>query len=284
MIKERVKRKEKKQAGQIALVVLAVMAVTLTIGLSLSRRVLTDIQVSEQEEESAKAFSAAEAGIEEALRRLKAGEDLAGIGDYLETQLGEGLEIDVSTASLTGGERFRYPRTLNPGEAVIIWLVGHNSDGTLNEGESYDGGQITLCWDNDDAALEAILFYRSDVGDDLISHYGYDPDPERRDNNGLAEVSGSCPEFDHGQTIDLPEGTPLFLVLKPLYQTSQVGVASPSGSSLPSQGYEIIATGQADIGSSRTVSRKIKVFRGWNTLPAAFFSAISAGGSISGGM
>jgi len=57
----------KKNSGQITLIALLVMVVLLTIGLAVVSRSVTDIRISKETEESARAFSAAEAGIEEAL-------------------------------------------------------------------------------------------------------------------------------------------------------------------------------------------------------------------------
>ncbi|MFC1627384.1 PilX N-terminal domain-containing pilus assembly protein [Patescibacteria group bacterium] len=57
-------------SGQAALVVLLVMAVTLGFGLSIISQSTTDVRISSQEQESSRAFNAAEAGIEEALQDL----------------------------------------------------------------------------------------------------------------------------------------------------------------------------------------------------------------------
>ncbi|MFH0863897.1 MAG: PilX N-terminal domain-containing pilus assembly protein, partial [Candidatus Gottesmanbacteria bacterium] len=57
-----------KQNGQILLIVLLVMVVGLTMGLSLATRSATDVKISSQLEHSSRAFAAAEAGIEAALK------------------------------------------------------------------------------------------------------------------------------------------------------------------------------------------------------------------------
>ena len=54
----------KYQKGQILLLVVLVMTIALTIGLSLATRTITDIRTTTEEENSQRAFSAAEAGIE----------------------------------------------------------------------------------------------------------------------------------------------------------------------------------------------------------------------------
>lgn len=60
-----------KNRGQMILVILLVMAVGLTIGLSVASRSITDVNFSTKIEDSSRAFSAAESGIEEALRDRK---------------------------------------------------------------------------------------------------------------------------------------------------------------------------------------------------------------------
>jgi hypothetical protein len=56
-----------KQSGQILLVVVLTMIVALTVGLSIAARVVTELRLSRQNEESQRAFQAAEAGIQQTL-------------------------------------------------------------------------------------------------------------------------------------------------------------------------------------------------------------------------
>src|SRR3989339_1641784 len=58
----------RRQAGQVILILILVMAVALAIGISVIQRSLSDISTSSKVEQSSRAFSAAEAGIEKALR------------------------------------------------------------------------------------------------------------------------------------------------------------------------------------------------------------------------
>ncbi len=56
-----------KESGQILLVVVLTMIVALTVGLSIAARVVTELKLSKQNEESQRAFQAAEAGIQQSL-------------------------------------------------------------------------------------------------------------------------------------------------------------------------------------------------------------------------
>jgi Tfp pilus assembly protein PilX len=55
------------QNGQALLIVLLGMAVVLTLVLSIVSRSVTDVSITKRDEESLRAFSAAEAGVEQAL-------------------------------------------------------------------------------------------------------------------------------------------------------------------------------------------------------------------------
>src|SRR5204863_1532604 len=57
-----------KMRGQVLLILLLVMTVGLAIGLSIIQRSLSDVSTASKIEQSSRAFSAAEAGIERALK------------------------------------------------------------------------------------------------------------------------------------------------------------------------------------------------------------------------
>jgi len=74
-------RQELIKKGQAALIVLLVVAVALGFGLSTISRSTTELKISKQEQEASRAFNAAEAGIEEALRTLISGDIDIGEGE-----------------------------------------------------------------------------------------------------------------------------------------------------------------------------------------------------------
>jgi hypothetical protein len=268
----------KVQKGQISLIVLTVMAVALTLGLSMSRRSVTDVSISEKEQESAKAFSAAEAGIEEALRQLNQGSTTV---DIQGSDLGVG-NVDVDITELGGSDSYVYPQEyVRSGESAIIWLVNHNSDGTVDlSTEGYTGSDIEVCWGNN-AALEVTYFYQSGGSYD-IQRWTFDNDTDRRLNNNFTDPTGSgCSTTDSDLTVSHNvslQGTPLFLVLKPFYYQTPLGV---EGDTLPSQGYEIYSTAQVEESSEdENISRRIRVFRGWDILPDSLFNVLFSGTGI----
>ncbi|MDP2632311.1 MAG: hypothetical protein Q8P25_01150, partial [Candidatus Curtissbacteria bacterium] len=60
----------KRRSGQILILVLLVVVVALAVGLSVASRNITNIRTSTQTEQSQRAFSAAEGGVEDVLSRL----------------------------------------------------------------------------------------------------------------------------------------------------------------------------------------------------------------------
>ncbi len=57
----------KNQSGQVVIILLMLMLVALSVGLAVTQKSITDVTTSTQTEQSSRAFSAAEAGIEKAL-------------------------------------------------------------------------------------------------------------------------------------------------------------------------------------------------------------------------
>ncbi len=130
-----------KQSGQIALIGLLVLMVATTIGLSLIARSTTDVSVTRNVEESNRAFSAAEAGIEEGLK--------TGTGGNVTIDPTLGVKYNVAVNTVGGGDQpFAFPQPTLKEDTETLWLVGHNLDGTINETRVYAAPTIDVCWGN----------------------------------------------------------------------------------------------------------------------------------------
>ena len=68
------------QNGQILLIVVLSMVVALSVSLSIASRTISNLRISKQSEESQRAFQAAEAGLERAVRQVSTGGDAVGNG------------------------------------------------------------------------------------------------------------------------------------------------------------------------------------------------------------
>ncbi|MBN1168786.1 hypothetical protein JXA63_02750 [Candidatus Woesebacteria bacterium] len=211
-IKNISKNKNIVQSGQALLIVLLVMAVALTVVMSSVSRSVTDISVSEVEKDSSRAFSAAEAGIEEALLNPPP------VSIEKTYPYGDGVEARVipEPKAIEGGN-YRYPEKLENGEEAIIWFIDHDPDNdhkfTCDTGKCAHVNHFDkLCWGlEDDYANEGeypavqLTFYYDytggtpywmqaghlgDFSNVKIATVGFDPNSTRRGTNGFTGVEG----------------------------------------------------------------------------------------------
>lgn len=291
--------KLKRQAGQALLLVVLSLAIVLTIILSILSRSVTDIAVTSRSEESMRAFSAAEAGVEQA---LVIGADVGGaIGDS---------NFSAKVSGFAQGDKdFANPAGALAGESVLFWFVAHNQ--TTGDVECtasnpcFTGSKFKVCWGESGSigsttpAIEVSVFYDAtpgSVGTTRIARATYDPNIGRRAlNNFLEPIGGACTaggeNFPFSQLIDLTTlGVPAgsysvqnglqFVKVRLFYNTDVtqpvgIDVNQTGNTLLPSQGVRIQSTGQA--GES---NRKIDVFQGFGEPPPIFDSAVFSPGGL----
>ncbi len=267
----------KKNSGQIVLIILLIMAVGLTIGLAVVSRSVTDIRISRQEEESARVFSVAEAGIEEALK--------TGAAVVLpEGVIAEGITATVEKKTLGGGKEFVFPNAIQVGDAQTVWLVEHDAGGNLIETPYYTASSLDVCWEDTDpeTAVEVTIFYK-DGGVYKIARGAYDAETISRGNSFDLPDGGSCAGLGRKKTINwadfdinLDSNTfLLFLRLRPLYNQAKIGVVSSVN--LPSQGtcYESTATAPES-----GITRKVQQCQFYKTPPAIFDYVLYSEGDL----
>ena len=175
----------KYQKGQILLLVVLVMTIALTIGLSLATRTITDIRTTTEEENSQRAFSAAEAGIEKALL-----ESSGATGSFVNN-----TSFQTSIATVSG-----ITLPLNNGnpilkdEAADVWFSvypGYTSPWT---------GDITIYWGNSSDTCNSdetintmaalyIVFINGTKTNPQVAHFPVDPCPARASVNHFEAAS-----------------------------------------------------------------------------------------------
>ena len=252
------------QSGQALLIIVLVMFVGLTISLSLLFRTTTDIKLSRQFEESSRAFSAAEAGIEEGLRDLT----VSSGSEEIETNISYNF---ISQEASQGSGPFSLGK-LEKQNAGTVWLAKQD------ESSPYSGSEILLCWkqaDGSTPSIEAIILYKNSSNEYKVARGFYQP-------AGIVDGSGECGDPDDSVysqkvNISLPSGgeTLLVLRLKPVGDDAFVVVDPPGSNSLPSQGNEVISTGKV----GDTV-RKIKVVKSYPSWPEIFDYVLFSGGNL----
>ncbi len=259
-------------SGQALLFVLLGMAVVLTVVISVVSTSIVDVSVTETEEESFKAFSAAEAGIE---NFLSSGITSGGLSE-------SGASFNVESSDLASGNVIDFGDigSYRAGDVATVWFVSHQDDESFNMTCSggkpcFNGSVFDLCWGsdpNDKPAVELLVFYgnRSQVfsgnfSSVRVKRYVFDPVAGR--SEGFASVGGGCLGYNHSASIsDLPSGL-LFARVRFLYNTAPQSFAVQAASMFPSQGRII-----SSLGTAGQASRRVEMIEMYRE-PASFLDA-----------
>lgn len=168
----------KNKKGQIVIVLLLTMLVALAIGLTITQRSITDIATSTQTEQSSRAFSAAEAGIEKA---LKAGDLPLNIPSF---DLGNQSKAEVKVAdSLPRPKQALEFPPIGKDQVAQFWLANINQPFapyyTQNKVDVYFGNVPAS---SSVPAAEINLIYRDSAGIYKSVKKFVDPDSSRSGN------------------------------------------------------------------------------------------------------
>jgi len=290
------------QKGQILIVFLLVLVVGLAIALSIASRSVTDVRQTTTSDESNRAYFAAEAGIDEALKRIEDNTVIIGTPQKLDlTQTNRSLaDVTVKNLSIDGGVVFEYPTFVEKDDVAQINLMSDFNniatagvtDPLTNKGVTRND---TLEFYFDDAAIEvSIVTCEAASGACTISG----PTPSKFNIYKMvfdpSSISGGtfCTDSSFGGPVTTNQGrqvnynrkvrlqlnsnfnctgndlvpinqNPVLARVRALYRGTKLGVSSPH---LPNQGYEIESLGKVGSG----VARKLKVYRLYPALPAIF--------------
>lgn len=250
------------ESGQILLITLLVLSVAMTISLGLIGRTTTDVNITNQLEESSKAFHAAEAGIEAALLS----------GSVIPVILSGDASYTVTKQSIGGAAGvYTLPHVTLKGNTETIWLVTHNTDGTINESQHYEDSNtaIGVCWSRGIAipAIVASIVYKEgsgvDAGTFKVARGAFDPDNTRRSSNefGSATTGSGCGlpnnysitiNFSSDFGID-SDDIPYMLRVRPVYGDTTISVMPLGAATLPIQAYQYDVVGKTGSGVTRKV-------------------------------
>lgn len=284
-------------SGQALLIVLLAMSVVMTVVLSVVSRSITDISVTTYEEESQRAFDAAEAGIEETL--------ISGLAPADEINIGDASFKVKQDYPTPVDDQFKYPPDLFSGESATFWFVSQDDLGNLTcDGKPcFDGGAIkNIGWGKSGSpetpAVEISIFYDdtltaaftipNDLSNVKILRYALDPLEPARGNNfdpskGSCKIAGHKFPYSTGNINLVPvlgdpcaknPGCILMVKVRMFYNSSDPQPVAIN-SNLPSQGKSIKSTGMA--GES---TRKIEVFQSYPETPFVFDAAVFSPGGL----
>ncbi|MFH1601424.1 MAG: hypothetical protein ABIB61_00520 [Candidatus Shapirobacteria bacterium] len=264
--------KNDRQRGQATIIILTMMVAAAGVALFLTRGVQIDLQITKVQEESARAFSAAEAGIESALYDWQPGATTI--------PLQTGTVTTVSSNLGEGETSFVLPGIVRAGDFGVVWLAAHDEDGQIDETGYYNSPvqAVSVCFAND-SAIELVLFYKLG-GDYFTVREAYDANEARREENSFsAPTLENCAGLSWSGNISYPAGAiPLFMAAKVYYENTSLGAKGiGEGASFPSQGKLVTSAGQVDSLSNKIVSRRLKVLQSWDIPPLIFLDPLFAG-------
>lgn len=281
-----------KQEGQIILILILVMTVALAIGLSIVQKSLIDVSTASKVEQSSRAFSAAEAGIEKALAGNCRDGNCINFSENSSTA--DVVDSRLTPSLATSGSRqpaLKFPPMAKE-DVAQVWLADYNS--TSNPPLSaYVQPDLDIYWGDselDKAAIEVTLVYYDGVGSSYKPKKWYlDPDTSRSDTNRFeipSTCSDPCPgeyKYQKRLTYSSPQaGGSMLIRVRLLYNTTSqpfavqaVGICG-TACSLPAQARSITSTG-----TSGDTKRKVNVFQLDKVVPPLFDYAIFSAGEIS---
>lgn len=256
-------RHDARLKGQAVIIIIVGMVIALTIGLSIAAQSIISLQTATDEEQSQRAFSAAEAGIERALSENQ---------PLTDVDLGNNTMIKEVTVNTIAQNNL----LLNDGlpalqnDPVDVWVSDY-PDYTAPQSGTLDiyWGSATNCTE---AAVEIIVVSGASINAATTQKYTADPCTTRGNGFSTPGTNGySTGSFTIGgttlrnrQTMTITNGRIVRIV--PLYASTTIGVIASGGITLPSQGSRIESVGQ--VGDTQ---RKITVYRGFPKFPYEFF-------------
>lgn len=292
------------ESGQLLIVLILIMTVALAIGLSIIQKSLSDVSTATRTEQSSRAFSAAEAGIEQVLQN-------PGSTSFNINNANVSVnDVALKPATAVEGkpqDGLEFP-PLAKEDVAQVWLADFTS--TDNPPPAYyTQTKLDIYWGNSITDKTAILAkplnYDATNGYQILPLKPFDADGSRAITNGFtaATCAGGVGSFysvptNYGpdrkfacytQITIIPDTTkrPILLRIRLLYNTTSQPVAvravgvCPTGASscvpysIPMQGR--IIDSSATAGDTK---RTIRVFKQEKIVPHYFDYAIFSAGEI----
>ena len=255
----------KNQKGQIALVVLLTTIVMLTLGISVAQRGLFDVATSQLEEDTSRAFQAAETGVEIGLSTLSGSEG--------PQDLGGGVSYDVTVAQ-GGSSGLVSAQRVKVGEELVIDLT----NASLSSVDIFFIDRATEDCDSNPAALEMTVI--NSGGSASVDRSVFDVDAAARGNNFTPLTRGNylfegktfCARADNVNVVNAAQE----IRLRPVYSDTTIGIFPEGGGTLGDQFSLVRSEGVSGDG----VTRAVEVQRGNPALPSIFDYVLFSGGGL----
>lgn len=263
------------QPGQIAVVILLIMAVLLVLGLSLAARTTQEIQLSGQEQDSTRVFNAAETGVEKALSDNQYFLDAESTGTTtitLDSELPTGIDGSVVITKQSGLSTY-----VNEGASATVHLEGSGAS------------EVTIAWSKDGEACDTraslvIALYYND-GTDKVQYYPIKPSctgysaTKAIGFSTLNVRDNIVGAYNNDYRLSLSGiSNPKLARIKPIYAGTDINV---TGVNL-TQAYDIRseASEEAAAGQTTVETSAIQVTRTKPAPPTVLEYALYSGGSL----
>lgn len=261
------------QRGQALLIVVLVMVVALTVGLSVASRSITNLKITSDDENSQRAFFAAEAGVERLIKSNCVAEcvldqtNLANNASFT----GRATAIKGLNFLVKGGV------LIKQNEGSDVWLSDYSTDPTKLYASPWSG-TLHVYWGDvgnpcANAAIQIMVLHGSSTTP-ILTQYVYDPCVARRAANhfsvpdSIAPISFDSKTFANTANITIGDASKgLLMRIIPLYTNTTVGINGSTA--LPIQGQQIEVTGNAN----GTV-RKVSFVQNYASIPSEFFQYV----------
>jgi hypothetical protein len=249
------------QTGQTFFIVLMIMFVALTVGVTVSSRFIKSLHSIVATDDATKALGVAEAAIERLL--LKSSDTLLG---YINNNncgsdctltitdvTGQRLTADV-VLSIVGNTTDSYELSVAKGETGAINLTGYTS-----------GRTVYACW-NGTSSLTGLYIY-SQSGVIKATPFSYNAVLAYDTTNGF---SNSSANFGFANCFSVQAiQTPLSVRFQSIYDRTDITVLPEAGYSLPVQGIQLVSTGRAG-----PAQKKVTVIKSTSYSPTYFDYAL----------
>lgn len=257
---------KKYQQGQVGIIILLIVVVMSTIGISVVSRSSTDVSLSKGTEDANRAFDAAESGAEKALSDSSA--------------------LDASNSNPISGSITSIPNVSIDYTVTkstnLITVVEEGFSASLDvRGAPASGGSVDVSWAKETSCATAtpaslIITVYSTLGTSPQYRKIYAGACVKAPTDGFTTVAaGSGGYFRH---VIVPlNSTDALVRIRPVYNQTSLKVASV-GWTLPVQQFQVTSTAQSSINKE---TKALQVDRSLPAAPSLFDFTLFAGGSIS---
>lgn len=301
------KFKNRRKSGQILILVLLVVVVALAVGLSVASRNITNLKTSTQAEQSQRAFTAAEGGVEDVLSKLNT---VAGVIGGTADPANKCIKVSgqseanctLQNASTTTGvagtvnvvASTSYTKTVEPGDVAQVNLnptadttaftVEWGTDADKSSSETASMEFTLVCSGASSCPLTALGQSSYPVPTTVTGNYSQtrvafadvNDNSHGTDQTGFQNCAAGTAPYHCRVTFTLGSGNFLLLRMKPFWNRATMKVQA-TVLTLPVQTYSITSVATTDTG----VSRRVEVQRdALPQLPAIFDYVLYSGGDI----